>query len=307
MTATAKVIEHSVADNGVELITLQLRYQRFIHAEFMTHRVFSRNASSSRAIPVAKMLDQVRNDPAMPVHWGLNQPGMQAAEEGTAPVLLEEAIEHDNPSDCPLFTFERTSMSVQDAWREAARRAAEVAEAMSAAGYHKQVVNRILEPFQYISVIVTATDWDNFFALRDHADAQPEIRALAQAMNKAMAGSEPVQRRHADWETEKGWHLPYVLPEERELYPSNPRLLAKISAARCARVSYLTHDGERPSIEKDLALYERLVGSTPLHASPVEHQAFAAAFKQFQSRNFRGWLQFRHQVEAEVSSSHLVA
>jgi thymidylate synthase ThyX len=307
MGATAKVIEHSTGPHGVELITLQLRYQRFIHAEFMTHRVFSRNASSSRAIPVAKMLDQVRNDPAMPVHWGLNQPGMQAAEEGTAPVLLEEAIEHDNPSDCPLFTFERTSMSVQDAWREAARRAAEVAEAMSAAGYHKQVVNRILEPFQYISVIVTATDWDNFFELRDHPDAQPEIRALAQAMKEAMQASTPVFRHPHDYEVESAWHLPYVTTDERIAHADNPRLLAKLSAARCARVSYLTHDGQQPSIEKDLELYDRLVGSRPLHASPVEHQAMVGTFDTYRSRNFRGWLQFREQVEAEASAEDLIS
>lgn len=270
MTAIiAKVIEDSVADNGVRLTTLQLMYPRFIHAEFMTHRVFSRNSSSSRAIPVAKMIEQVRNNPAMPIHWGKNQPGMQANEQ-----LSGKALENTIAN-----------------WRQAAINAADVAEFMAMDGAHKQVANRILEPFQYMHVIVTATEWQNYFHLRAHPDAQPEIHELAIQMKRAMDASEP---RHLEGGE---WHMPYVRWIERtEL---DLEVCLKISAARCARVSYLTHDGQTPLIEKDLELYERLVGSKPLHASPIEHQATPMTDASYWSNNFRGWLQHRALVEEQ--------
>jgi thymidylate synthase ThyX len=266
---SAKVIEDSVGPNGVRITTLQLCYPRFIHAEFMTHRVFSRNASSSRAIPVAKMLEMVRNEPAMPIHWGKNQPGMQANER-----LIGEQLEDAN---C--------------LWLLAATNAARVAESMNALGLHKQVANRILEPFQHIHVIVTATEWENFFALRDHRDAQPEIRELAIQMKLAFAGSTP-SRLKVDQ-----WHLPYVTRKERLTCAVSDML--KCSAARCARVSYLTHDGLPPNIEKDVALYERLVGGEPIHASPIEHQAMAGFFgsANLWSGNFKGWIQHRKMIE----------
>lgn len=267
---TAKVIEDSIAEHGVRLTTLQLCYPRFIHAEFMTHRVFSRNASSSRAIPVAKMIEQVRTNPAMPIHWGKNQAGMQANEE---------------MSGQELETMMR-------AWQQAAREAAATAEFMEKRGLHKQVANRILEPFQYMHVIVTATEWENFFELRNHPDAQPEIHALAKVMHVAFAGSRPLEL------LEGGWHLPYVTRAERAEHGHNIELLLKLSAARCARVSYLTHDGQEPSIEKDVALYDRLVGSKPLHASPIEHQATPLPQADMWSGNFRGWLQNRKLVES---------
>jgi thymidylate synthase ThyX len=267
---TAKVIEDSISEHGVRLTTLQLCYPRFIHAEFMTHRVFSRNASSSRAIPVAKMIEQVRTNPAMPIHWGKNQAGMQANEE-LAPLAQEGA---------------------RQLWMQAARDAASTAHVMADMGLHKQVANRILEPFQYMHVIVTATEWDNFFELRDHPDAQPEIHALAKVMKYAFAESRPRLLHDGQW------HLPYVTRQERLEHFTDTDLLLKVSGARCARVSYLTHDGETPSIEKDVALYERLVGGVPLHASPIEHQATPLAEADMWSGNFRGWLQNRKLVES---------
>ena len=270
MTISAKIIEDSIAGNGVRLTTLQLKYPRLIHSEFMTHRVFSRNASSSRAIPVAKMIEQVRTDPAMPIHWGSNQPGMQARVE------LE--------GNDRLRAIAR--------WQLAAEAAASHAEVMMELGLHKQVANRILEPFQWIHVIVTATEWDNFFSLRAHPDAQPEIHALAEAMKQAFADSRPMPLEEGEW------HLPYVTRLERATHLHDVDLLMKLSAARCARVSYLTHDGQAPDIEKDLALYERLVGSVPLHASPVEHQATPLPAADMWSGNFRGWLQYRKLVES---------
>ena len=295
MTITAKVIAHSRAAGAPDLITLQLRYPRFIHAEFMTHRVFSRNASSSRAIPVDRMIQDVIDDPAMPVAWGSNKPGMQAGEECT------------NEVGVPVFSIPKQDHSISMfsrrwAWLSAKQAAVEHAEGFAKAGYHKQIVNRLLEPFAHISVVVTATDWQNFFDLRCHPDADPTMRALAEAMRDAIAGStagstiDPV----AD---ALGCHLPYVDTAAWDWAYEATRLsldpdgmfkaLAHVSAARCARVSYLNHDGSNPDIEKDLALAERLIESK--HMSPFEHQAVAQPGEW--SRNFNGWRQHRAMLE----------
>lgn len=272
MTITAQIIEDSVSTmSGVRLTTLQLCYPRMVHSEFLTHRVFTRNASSSRAIPVAKMIKMIRDNPAMPIHWGKNQPGMQAHEE--------------------LTGYERATVKAE--WLRAADNAADTAERMMAAGAHKQVVNRILEPFQHIHVIVTSTEWDNFFELRDHPDAQPEIRELAIQMKLAMDASAP------KWLKSGEWHLPYVSDEEREIHPiSQTRVM---SGARCARVSYLTHDGAKPTMNGDMELYDQLVTSKPMHASPIEHQAVAGVDSTAWSGNFRGWTQYRKLVELNIA------
>ena len=269
MACEVKVIADTINPyNDIRLTTFQLKYWRSIHSELMTHRVFSRNASSSRAIPVAKMIEQVRFEPASPIHWGKNQPGMKAREELEQPHKI----------------------SVQSLWLEAAIAASDIAEKMMNEGVHKQVANRILEPFQYISVIVTATDWDNWFELRDHPDAQPEIQELAIAMHKAMDNSDAIT---------SFYHLPYITFEELKNHDINDCM--KMSAARCARVSYLTHDGKSPSVEKDLKLYDDLVGSVPLHASPTEHQAQAKPSEAY-IKNFRGWKQHRVDVENNINN-----
>jgi thymidylate synthase ThyX len=273
----AKVIAHSAnacLHNKREIVTLQLRYPRFIHSEFMTHRMFSRNASSSRAIPVAKTIEQVCKEPAMPIHWGKNQPGMQAREELDA----------------------KHVKTVRRLWFNAAYSAAFYAEELMELGAHKQIVNRLLEPFQWISVVVTATEWDNFFELRDHEDAQPEIRFLAQMMHEAIIDSVPIYRGLSDANA-SAWHLPYVSQTERTQFPIEQ--LVAMSAARCARVSYLTHDGNKPDPAADIALHDRLVGSRPIHASPTEHQARTLSRDEF-SKNFRGWQQYRCHVEGIV-------
>lgn len=282
---SAQVIASSVNEDGVVLTTIQACYPRFIHSEVMTHRVFSRNAMSSRAVPVAKMIEQVRNDPAMPIHWGANQPGMQA----NAQVENIQKAEHE--------------------WRLAASYAAVQAESMQHLGLHKQVANRILEPFQWMHTIITATKWDNFFELRDHDDAEPNIRELAIQIKEAMASTTPVLRggirTDADKLVSDRWHLPYVSSQERAAYPV--KVLRKLSGARCARVSYLTHDGANPDVEKDQALYDRLVGSEPLHASPIEHQARPLYRDQneasFLQGNLHGWAQFRKMVELDTEES----
>ena len=265
MAVTATVIADSIADGCPRLTTLQLRYPRFIHAEVMTHRVFSRNASSSRAIPIERMIQDVIDDPAMPVHWGKNQPGMQAREE------LE---------------------SGEDQWLDASYHAIQSAKRMSREGYHKQIVNRILEPFQHINVLVTATEWDNFFALRDHPDAQPEIQELARAMREAMAGSEPFRLTVEE-------HMPYVSIDEQHMCMNDgdTEKLRRISAARCASVSYKTVDGKPMSVEKALDIFNKLAGSDPIHASPFEHIARPDPDNGPGCRNFTKWHQWRADLE----------
>ncbi len=270
---TATVIADSISHHNKRITTLQLKYPRFIHSEFMTHRVFSRNSASSRAIPVAKMIEQVQNDPAMPIYWGLNQPGMQAGKE------------HEDISTAQVW------------WKAAAIDAAASATLLNQLGLHKQIVNRVLEPFQWMHTIVTATEWDNFFELRCHPDAQPEFQVLACAIRAAMDESAPVERASSVQRVESSWHLPYVSDDERANF--HPHTLPKLSAARCARVSYLKHDGTPPVLSEDMTLFERLVGGKPLHASPIEHQALAGG-SICRSRNFLGWTQYRDLFENGV-------
>lgn len=256
MSYKAKIIKDSISPAGVRLVTMELTYPRFIHPEFMTHRSFARNASSSRAIPISNLVEDAINNPAGPISWGANQPGMQAARELMGAGLI----------------------IAQDAWLKARDAAVEQARILANVGAHKQIVNRLLEPFTHIRVVVTATEWSNFFALRRHPDAQPEMKYLADLMWEAMQASKPALRQPGQW------HLPYIEEEDWDNALTSPdetldtdpeaiKTLLKISTARCARVSYRLHDGAPSTIEKDLALYDRLVGANPKHASPAEHQA----------------------------------
>jgi hypothetical protein len=173
---------------------------------------------------------------------------------------------------------------------------------MALVGAHKQIVNRLLEPFAHIRVVVTATEWENFYKLRRHPDAQPEIKALADAMWEAHQASTPKKLEAGEW------HLPYVTAGEYVGY--DDATLLKISTARCARVSYVAPGESTASVEKDLELYDRLVGSEPVHASPTEHQATpdkieeTGAFNQLcwinpqLHGNFVGWCQHRKLMEA---------
>ena len=261
MTISAKIIADSVSPAGARITTMEIYYPRFIHAEFMTHRVFSRNAASSRAIPIMKMLKTIISDMAMPYHWGANQPGMQAKMELTG----------------------WRKWLAKTLWRTAGYVAVGFAYLMFKAGAHKQIVNRITEPWSHIRVCVTSTEWQNFFALRNHEDAQPEIKRLAMHMLYTFHRSIPRKLREGDW------HLPYVEPKDwadtlqaaqiagfrgNEAYDESLRQLILISTARCASTSYKTVDGKEMTWDRAVGLGEKLLGSTPLHASPAEHQAF---------------------------------
>jgi thymidylate synthase ThyX len=259
----ARVLADSISPAGIRLTTLEVRFPRFILSEFNTHRVFSRNSASSRAVPTSKMIERVLQNPAMPVEWGVNKPGMSASEALT-PQQAEEA---------------------KAEWLRARDSAVHHVRALQDYNVHKQVVNRILEPFMWHTVIVTATEWDNFFSLRLAENAQPEIRVAAKHMRVAMDASKPTPVALG------AWHLPLVQDDERTMSIEE---LKKVSAARCARVSYLTHDGKR-DIEKDIELCERL--RSDRHLSPFEHVAAPSADSKFHA-NFRGWVQMRKEIEA---------
>jgi len=248
-------------------------FHNFVADGFIVHN--SRNAASSRAIPIKKMIDAVRSDPAMPSWWGRNQSGMQAREQLDA---AQQAL-------------------AQAEWRHALADALVHAErlASSEINLHKQLVNRILEPFAWITVIVTATEWANFFTQRTHEDAQPELKHVADMMLHEFRRSTPRTLGLGEW------HTPLILEDEEATLPLETRL--QISVARCARVSYLSHAGVRDH-EKDVELYEKLVsGGANGHWSPFEHVATPLADANAWSGNFRGWEQFRKRFPQEHASS----
>lgn len=294
----AKIIADSIsAVNGQRITTFELEYPRFIHSELMTHRLFSRNAMSSRAVPIEKMLSYVRYEPALPVHWGINQPGMQAKAE----LQGEE------------------QKVVADLWQEAAQGAAYFASKLSSKGLHKQIVNRILEPFQLMKTVLTATEFDNFFWLRCHQDAQPEIKELADKMYAA------IQENNTATLSSDDWHTPYF-GDGYWLKDCGISLedALSISSSCCAQVSYRLLDD---SIEKARKVYQRLAESTPVHASPFEHQAspMGEPYNEhwhtdgpywqkgvthvdmtgnFWSGNFKSWIQYRQLIDGNVCNKY---
>jgi hypothetical protein len=298
MTVSSKIIADSINARNVRITTFELIYPRIIHSELMTHRVFSRNAASSRAIPVKSMIDLIEKNPAMPSHWGKNQPGMQASEE------LDEL----------------SKAAVQGLWLNACKDAVSHARVMVDIGAHKQVINRITEPYQHMKVVLTATEYNNWYWLRDHTDADPTIAELATKMKEAHELSD------ADWLEEGAWHLPYVRTEKANgTYPQrywddldqpiNLEQALMISASCCAQVSYRKSDG---SLEKAEVVFKRLIESKPCHASPTEHQAMCTGQHDHQetpwpegithadrdgnlwSGNFKDWVQYRQLLKDNV-------
>jgi thymidylate synthase ThyX len=280
---TAKIILDSINPMDVRLTTFELTYPRFIHSEFMTHRMLSRNAASSRAIPVEKMIAAVAENPAQPERWGANQKGMQAYEECS------------------------NALACSTLWNQARFGAIDHAKEMVMLGLHKQIANRLLEPWAHITVVCTGTEYKNFFALRAHPMAQPEFQVLAFRMLNAYLKSKP---QNLLW---GAWHLPYIRPDDEieliNLGIDRNKCLPKISAARCARVSYLNQNGVR-NIDDDIALYDRLVAGKPLHASALEHPAKAwpgaklarygiSGSSKLRSNFHPSWKQLRKQHPAE--------
>jgi thymidylate synthase ThyX len=249
----ARVIADSISPQGFRVTSIEALMHRFVLAEANTHRVFSRNSASSRAIPFGKQVEKVLTDPAYPVVWASEKKGMSGGEE------IEDTV---------------TAKLLWDAARDAAvRNASELANL----GVHKSIVNRLLEPHMWHTVIITSTAWDNFFKLRCDPAAQPEMRAVAEAMERALSASTPKQIDYGQW------HLPYIVEEDIRaieeylldtLGQGNygrrhvTKTLVKISTARCAGTSYLIQS-ERRDVDKDVSLYERLCANG--HASPLEH------------------------------------
>ena len=290
MTISATVVADSISPAGKRLTTQVMTYPRKIHAELMTHRDFSRNASSSRAIPVAKMLADVRDNPAVPIHWGANQPGMQARAE-------LEGVARDE-----AFLV----------WTKMCHDVMVGVERLVAIGLHKQEANRPLEPFGHITVLVTATEWPNFYGQRCSPQAEPHMERLAEAMLAAANASEPAYLEINEWHrpfiTQKDieWAEAAVIAAKKDGHNDieHPEftcvwwLLNKISVARCARVSYKNHDQTDPNPAKDIELYEMLLKNH--HMSPFEHVARPDSLDNgLLNGNFKGWEQWRKFIGGE--------
>lgn len=292
---TAKVIADSISPDGVRMTTMEIEYPRFILAELNTHRMLSKNSASSRAIPVKAMHEHIRENTAGPVYWGINQPGMKAKEE-----LLSDKLDWANYI-----------------WVKARDAAIEYSKVLADLSLHKQITNRITEPWMIMKTVISGTEWANFFWLRAHADAQPEIYELATKMRTAYLTSVPKQLNPGEW------HVPYVntnreLSTNKLVYLDTSGLEISaddarvVSASCCAQVSYRKSDD---SFEKAKKIYQQLIESQPCHASPVEHQAtpmfrpdsFADSGtthldrkNQAWSGNLRGWVQFRKLIPGEA-------
>jgi len=301
-----KVVLDSINPEGIRVPTVQFRQPRMIHADFLTHRDFSRNGRSSRAVPVVTLLAEAQ-DPYTP-HFLRNQPGMVASEE---------------------FSDEERA-EVEAIWRDMAEYTRLGVEKLAKLKVHKQWANRPLEWFGYIDVLLSATEWENYFALRDEDGAQPEIQIVAKAIREALDASTPRELRPGQW------HLPYADTEEdreeatKYLWDNHggfsvakvDELLLKISAARCARLTVKPFDGDG-SIPAELERYRKLVVSRPVHASPTEHQATPDTRSQYMliktgrdgaqevvrqgldwdnpglQGNFTGWIQARKTIPHE--------
>lgn len=264
---SAQVIAQSINEEGQMITTFELEYPRIIHSELMTHRLFSRNAASSRAIPVKTLIEMVRNEPARPHRFGANQPGMQ-----------DKGVDHDALIDA--------GYTAQEWWNLAALSAARFAEEFALAGYHKQVANRLLEPFQRIKTVLTATEYENFWWLRDDAEADPTIEALALEMHKQYEASTPELLKPGQWHTPYVEHFYdnigtegddcivfggyYVEDENGEVVVLTTEEAKSISSSCCAQVSYRRLNSTK---DKALDIYGRLLTGRKVHASPFEHQA----------------------------------
>lgn len=370
---SAKIVADSIDPRGNRITTFVLTYPRFIHAELLTHRLFSRNAASSRAIPFKKMVEDIENDPFIPIAWQKDHKGMQGVEYlnkensrlRTKQWLLarDSAVEWSTTLNSKLETFGGDLIDNGNT-------------------VTKQLCNRLLEPFQWYTCLVTATEFDNFFELRcpqyyyepenkyfkskkdysnywfecfgsgieeaiegdpvlwwlniNHSQAEIHIQALAESMWDAMNESIPNQLESGQWHIPFGDKIDYALhkwnflPNIHELWGKDMSEYGiKVSTARCARLSYMTFDGEI-DYEKDIALHNILLSSR--HMSPFEHCARAMTNEEYVSfvkgnldtieidepndsefvaynrvwnhdkeagwcNNFRGFIQYRYLIE----------
>ncbi len=262
-----KIIADSICNT--RLTTVEIRYPRFVHSEVLTHRDRARNAGSSRAIPWPVMMDAILGEPVIPIYWGKNQKGMQTGEEIDLPNRIK----------------------AEEIWLAARDSAVKAAQALHDLGVHKSLCNRITEPWMWITVVMSATEWSNFFNQRCHPDAEIHFQKIAGMIRDSLVDSVP------DVLKEGEWHTPYIQQDDDII---SDYFMCRVSAARCARVSYVQHGEKAKSIEKDLKLTEDLIaGSGNLgHRSPFEHIAQAKK-ADYRSGPFKGWHQFRKDLWIE--------
>ena len=262
----AKVVADSISPRGDRLTTIEARFPRPILSEINTHRMLSKSAQSSRAIPITKRIDEVRDNPWVPEYWGKNQPGMVAQVE---------------------LEGEERAAAIHT-WLEASQAAADYATILAQLKVHKQLSARILEPFLWQTNVMSSTDfgWENLIRLRDHPDAQPEFQILARHIREALEQSTPKFVSYG------GMHLPYI--DDSEFRTNSLYTLQKVSVARVARTSYGNQGGF--DIEEDLELEERLYAADPKHDAPYE-MAACPWTDDNKPGNFKGWLQLRHNKE----------
>jgi len=302
----AKILLDSINPVGNRITSWILTYPRFFHSEVMTHRAFSRNAASSRAIPVKRMIDDIRQNCAMPIFWGKNQAGMQAKEELDDIIKRREIVVSPVGNGLDPYKLTVTDKhAAKHEWLAARDSAVKHAEKMLELGVHKQIANRILEPFMHMTVIITGTEFENFYALRAHPDAQPEFQDLGYKMLDIYQLSEPKKLKAGEW------HIPFgdkiedarlnqlidKINREQQFTPTwhDEMYKIKIATARCARVSYLNFDG-KDDYNKDIELHDILAKSG--HWSPFEHSAMALSTSEY-SGNFKGWKQYRKMFNEE--------
>lgn len=253
MGYAAQILADSVSPLGYRLTTFQVTFPRIVLAEVNTHKMLSKSSASSRAIPVKDKIAQVVADPFMPEAFGKNRSGMQATE-----VLGDEQTQ-----------------KARKIWDYLTEQAIIGAEQLAEIEVHKQLANRVLEPYSYHTAILTGTDWDNFEHLRVHPAAQGEFVTVARMMKELRAESTPQVLERGQW------HLPHVPELQGEVTKRDEILAAhrddvkfwtdwaKVSAARCGRVSFLRQD--RRDFAADLARTEDFIEKG--HLSPLEHTA----------------------------------
>ncbi len=360
MSYSAKIICDSISETGKRLTTFEITFPRMVLAEFNTHRMFSRNSASSRAIPFKKQIQRIVDNPFIPERFPIDGSGMQpnsyvdkdhSLDYNHASEAWMEARDAALDSACNLYS----SLVIKNLFEDWDWQNSDKPEP----AIHKQIVNRLLEPFMWHTVICTATEFDNFFKLRTNGQAQYEIRRIADLMYEAYHAWDDIESEvmlslkspdFKNWEAVKPkelkqgeWHLPFISGEDENLiidyiesgknkelyddwYSGNTidqreailKCKKEVSVARCARVSYLTHDGKR-DIEKDLELFEKL--RTSGHWSPFEHVATPHFIDEkfvrittkiledypelgipqtdLRSGNFIGWKQFRKEFQDE--------
>jgi len=293
------VVADSLSPENKRITTIEITCHRWVLAELSKHRTMSMNFQSSRAVPVQDVIASVRENPAVPVHWGKKQSGMQADNEVTGTQL--ENLKEDWDL---LATIVSKSASYMDTEYEA----------------HKQIVNRLLEPYTMIKGVITATEWDNFFHLRCHKDAQPEIKELADCIYKAMQESVPTILDIGDW------HVPYYneLGVLRKDSGEDLGWAKKVSAAGIAQVSFRKLDLSEDKVNKVWGMLVDTGDGNPIHAVPTEHQA--TPMKQPESYlldtkdsegithidtnwrvwsgNFKGWIQHRQLIPKNVCNEY---